>query len=76
MNAPESFTLNLSRFIRAPSEKVFDAFTTPAGLAAWMGPRGMQVRAAQVDPQVGGAWRVEMQARDGSVFVVDGHYKS
>jgi glutathione S-transferase len=75
MNAPETFTLNLSRFIRAPREKVFDAFATQAGLAAWMGPRGMHVRSAQVDPQVGGAWRVELQARDGSIVAVGGHYK-
>jgi glutathione S-transferase len=75
MNAPETFTLSLSRFIRAPREKVFDAFATQAGLAAWMGPRGMQVRAAQVDPQVGGAWRVEMQSRDGSVVAVGGLYQ-
>lgn len=75
MNAPERFTLNMTRFIRAPREKVFDAFTTQAGLAAWMGPRGMKVRSAQADPRVGGAWRVEMQSRDGSTLVVGGHYQ-
>lgn len=75
MNAPERFTLTLSRFIRASREKVFDAFATQAGLTAWMCPRGMQVRSAQVDPRVDGAWRIEMQARDGSLHVVGGRYK-
>ncbi len=74
MNAPERFTLNMSRFIRTSCEKVFDAFATQAGLAAWMCPRGMQVRAAQVDPRVGGAWRIEMVARDGTVYAVGGQY--
>lgn len=75
MNAPERFTLNMTRFIRAPREKVYDAFATEAGLAAWMGPRGMKVRTATADAQVGGAWRVEMHNRDGFTLVVGGHYK-
>jgi glutathione S-transferase len=76
MNAPERFTLNMTRFIRAPREKVFDAFATQAGLASWMGSRGMSLRSVIADPQVGGAWRVEMQARDGSMFIVGGHFKT
>ena len=75
MNAPEKLTLHLSRFIRAPREKVFDAFATEAGLAAWMSPRGMQVRSAQADARVGGTWLVEMQARDGGLFVAGGQYR-
>ena len=76
MNAPERFTLNLTRFIRAPREKVFDAFATQAGLASWMGPRAMSLRSVTADPQVGGAWRVEMLARDGSMLIVGGHFKA
>ena len=75
MNAPERFTLNMSRFIRAPREKVFDAFTTEAGLAAWMGPRGMKVRAAKAEPRIDGAWQVEMHNRDGFTLIVGGQYK-
>lgn len=75
MNAPERFTLQMSRFIRARRDKVFDAFTTQAGLSSWMGPRGMQVHSAQADARVGGAWRVEMRARDGSSHVVGGQFK-
>lgn len=75
MNAPERFTLSMTRFIRAPREKVYDAFATEAGLAAWMGPRGMKVRSAKVDPRVGGAWRVEIYNRDGFTLVVGGQYK-
>ena len=74
MNAPERFTLSMRRFIRAPREKVYDAFTTEAGLAAWMGPRGMSVRSARVDPRVGGEWRVEMRNRDGFTLAVGGRY--
>ena len=62
MNAPERFTLQLTRFIRAPRDKVFDAFVKPEMLAAWMGSRGTQVDSAQADAREGGAWRVAMHA--------------
>lgn len=75
MNAPERFTLTMSRFIRAPREKVFDAFATEVGIAAWMGPRGMRVHLAQADPREGGLWRVEMRSREGFSLAVGGQYK-
>lgn len=75
MNTSEEFTLNISRFIRAPREKVFDAFVTESLLRSWHCPRGMSVAACQVDGRVGGAWRTEMKARDGSVFVAGGTYR-
>ena len=64
MNAPEMFHLQLSRFIRAPREKVFDAFVTEGLLSQWKSPRGMQVAACSVDARVGGRYRVEMRSRD------------
>lgn len=76
MNAPERFKLDLSRFIRAPRDKVFDAFTTQSGLASWMGSRGMTPYNVSADARVGGAWRVELRARDGSQYAVGGHYKA
>jgi glutathione S-transferase len=76
MNAPhELFELQLSRFIRAPREKVFDAFVDEALLGAWHCPRGMEVSAAQVDARVGGAWRIDMRSREGTRFVVGGRYR-
>ena len=74
MNAPEQFLLTMARFVRAPRDKVFDAFTSAGALTAWMGPRGTQVRNAQADARVGGTWRIEMHARDGSIFAVGGRY--
>ena len=70
------FSLTMSRFIRAPREKVFDAFTTAAGLASWMGSRGSQTRNVMADPQVGGAWRAELVYGDGSFYTVGGHYRT
>lgn len=75
MNAPERLTLQMTRFIRAPRDKVFDAFTKAEMLSAWIGPRGSQVDSAQADAQPGGTWRVALHARDGSAYVVGGQFK-
>jgi glutathione S-transferase len=75
MNAPEGRTLQLTRFIRAPREKVFDAFVNPSLLSAWHCPRGMRVQQAQADAREGGTWRLEMVSREGTRFAVGGRYR-
>jgi glutathione S-transferase len=76
MNPHESFTLQMSRFIRAPREKVFDAFVDESLLAAWHCPRGMTVTRARADAHVDGRWSLEMVARDGTRFAVGGRYRA
>jgi glutathione S-transferase len=74
MNAPhETFELTMQRFIRAPREKVFEAFITPSLMSAWQCPRGMRAEAS-AEARVGGAYRVEMRARDGARFVAFGRF--
>lgn len=75
MTQAAAFQLEMSRFIRAPREKVFDAFTHRDALAAWHCPRGMHVMEANADARVGGSYRITMTARDGSMFVVGGAYQ-
>lgn len=75
MNAPHNFTLNLTRFIRAPREKVFDAFVDETILPRWHCPRGMTVAKASVDARVDGAWRLDMRGRDQTVLAVTGRYR-
>lgn len=45
-----------SRLIRAPRQTVYDAFTRPDALAAWMAPAGMTGRVHQWDLRVGGGY--------------------
>jgi len=75
MSAAQTFELNLARFIRAPREQVFDAFTNQRSLSQWHCPRGMTVAEASVDARVGGRYRVVMKARDGSTPTVGGVYR-
>lgn len=75
MNAPQDFTLHLTRFIRAPRERVFDAFVDQAQLARWHCPRGMTISAATVDARVDGTWRLDMRTRDRTAHAVGGRYR-
>jgi glutathione S-transferase len=75
MNRTATFELTLTRFIRAPREKVFDAFVTEAGMKGWMCPRGMTIPEMKLDARVGGGFRLTMRARDGDQFTAQAHYR-
>lgn len=51
-------TITLHRVLRAPPERVFRAFTTPAAMAKWLPPHGFTGTVHQMDAQVGGTWRM------------------
>jgi uncharacterized protein YndB with AHSA1/START domain len=53
-------TLVVRRFIPVPRQRVFAAWLDPASLAAWMRPRGTTDVTAEVDPRVGGRFRILM----------------
>ncbi|MGO4810036.1 SRPBCC domain-containing protein [Cupriavidus sp. 2MCAB6] len=76
MTQAATFHLEMERFIRAPREKVFDAFTSQAALAAWHCPRGMSVLEASADARVGGKYRIVMGGRDGAKHIVGGEYQA
>ena len=76
MNAPAKIQqLQMQRFIRAPREKVFDAFVTVEALELWKAPYGMTVPQARIDAREGGEWQLSMQAPDGARLELGGVYR-
>jgi glutathione S-transferase len=75
MNRTATFELTLNRFIRAPREKVYDAFVTEAGVKGWMCPRGMTIPEMQLDARVGGGFRLTMRAKNGEQFTAQAQYR-
>jgi len=73
MNPNETFELTMTRFFRAPREKVYAAFVQPELMGAWQCPRGMAVEVS-ADVRVGGAYRLQMRARDGRQYAVGGQF--
>ena len=56
------------RFLAAPPEIVFRAWSEPALLRRWWGPRRLEVTECELDPHVGGTWRIVHRAPDGQEF--------
>ncbi|PLP96401.1 SRPBCC domain-containing protein [Cupriavidus pauculus] len=76
MSEAATFHLEMTRQIRAPRERVFDAFTDQTALATWHCPRGMSVLEARADARVGGKYRLVIGARDGETHRVHGEYQT
>lgn len=58
--AQGEYFLEISRMFNAPRELVFQAWTDPKMLSAWMGPRGFEAYEVESDLRVGGRWRFSM----------------
>ncbi len=71
-----TFELEMTRFIRAPREKVFEALTDEAAMAAWHCPRGLRVGEVSSDARVGGRYRITMVTKDGVVHGSGGTYQA
>lgn len=67
-------SLTLVRRIAARPSLVFEAMTTPVGIAHWWGPDDGPVLLAETDVKVGGQFRVRFRMLDGEEHESTGHY--
>ena len=67
-------SLTLVRRIAARPSIVFDALTTPDGIACWWGPDDGPVLLAETDVRVGGRFRVRFRMLDGTEHESSGQY--
>ena len=67
-------SLTLIRRIAARPSIVFDAVTTPQGIAGWWGPDDGPVLLAETDVRVGGRFKVRFRMLDGSEHESSGQY--
>jgi uncharacterized protein YndB with AHSA1/START domain len=66
--------LTLTRIIDAPRERVFSAWTDPAQVAQWWGPRGTTTPICEIDLRPGGVFRTVMRSSDGTEYPNSGVY--
>jgi uncharacterized protein YndB with AHSA1/START domain len=57
-----------AREFDAPRERVFAAWTDPALLARWWGPKGFTNTFEEFDLRPGGHWRFTMRGPDGTAY--------
>ena len=67
--------LIIERVFDAPREEVFKAWTEPEHLMKWFCCKGFKMLFAEVDLQVGGAWRSSMQSPEGNVYTEVGVFR-
>jgi len=68
-------TLEIKRFINAPRERVYRAWTDPAQLKEWWGPEGVRTRKFSADTHVGGKYRWDLLNQEGEEMSVFGEYR-
>jgi uncharacterized protein YndB with AHSA1/START domain len=69
----QDFTVTVSRAIAASAEALFDAWLDPRSLGIWLRPSVISQTRAEVDPRVGGEFRIVM-VRHGAEILHSGRY--
>jgi uncharacterized protein YndB with AHSA1/START domain len=64
----------ITRFYDAPVQMVWDAWTDPAQVAQWWGPRGFTLTTHSKDLRPGGSWVYTMHGPDGVDYPNDTKY--
>jgi len=75
MNNPTQYgeaTVVITRVFEAPRALVWQAWTDPAMLAQWFGPRGFTASVPELDLRVGGRLRIVMHGPDGNDYPMKG----
>ena len=67
-------SLTLVRRIAARPSIVFEALTTPEGIAQWWGPDAGPVLLAETDVRIGGQFKVRFRMLDGTEHESSGEY--
>lgn len=68
--------LEIARVIEAPRERVWHAFVDPVTFKTWWRPPGFTCPLAELDPRVGGAYRVHMRSPQGVLHSFGGTYRA
>lgn len=64
--------LVISRVLKAPRQRLFEAWTNPDQLKQWWCPKPWWTEIHDFDPRPGGAFKVSMHGPDGGLSGVDG----
>jgi uncharacterized protein YndB with AHSA1/START domain len=71
----EKFSLEIKRFIKAPRDRVYAAWTDPAHLKKWFGPENVKTRDLVADVRVGGQFRWDCTDPEGKEVTISGEYR-
>ena len=58
----------IARVVEADRDTAFRAWTEPSEIVQWFGPEGFGIESHEIDIRVGGVWRFDMVAPDGTRY--------
>lgn len=70
-----SETLFVARTFASPPQRVFEALTTPALCALWMGPRGSETTVLELDAREGGRLLLEIRFGPDTAVRIGGEFR-
>ena len=73
--ASEKLSLQITRLIDAPRDRVYAAWTNPAQLRQWFGPETTETRGLVADVRPGGEFRWDVLNNDGEEITARGEYR-
>jgi len=73
--ASDKVSLEITRFINAPRDRVYAAWTDPAQLKQWFGPENVQTRDLVADARVGGEFRWDLVNPEGEEMTIHGEFR-
>ena len=71
----EKTSLEIKRFINAPRDRVYAAWTDPVQLKEWWGPKEVRTLKIVADIRVGGKYRWTLVNQEGEEMSVFGEYR-
>jgi uncharacterized protein YndB with AHSA1/START domain len=72
----ENPVLEITRIFEATTAEVFNAWLDREEWASWIGPEGVHCDVTQLEPNVGGRYRLTMYLSDGNMLRVGGTFKA
>jgi len=69
-------TLEIKRIFNAPVERVFDAWMVHEQWEAWIGPEGTKSDIPEMEPRVGGRYKIMMNLSNGQKLPVIGTFRT
>jgi uncharacterized protein YndB with AHSA1/START domain len=75
MKGTAKLSVEIKRFIKAPRDRVYAAWTDPAQMRQWFGPENVQTRELVADARVGGTFRWDLINSDGEKMTMRGEFR-
>jgi uncharacterized protein YndB with AHSA1/START domain len=74
-STPSDLEIAMTRVFDAPRELVFKAYTDPAAIPRWWGPRRYTTTVEELDVRPGGKWRFVSRGEDGAEYAFRGEHR-